>query len=274
MRIWNQYAHYYNSIASNHSTKLDREFSDFITNEDDDFYYIDQTQWQYFMQNVNESKFVHFEVSQNTIAILENHERGRSYIKIGAGADQYTKIFIQDNSHTEMRQDSILSLRGGTSENSYYNPTTKQYEKYRRGWTDYLYTQPTDGSMLTMSDNSVFVMHGVQDNSNFEASDGTIITPPQNWQEHPTKNENCPLIEVIDDAEVRLYGKISIKASTVNNTTSITFGGTQAEGEVSFTIDELKSLKNLVGSIPTRVVVDPDQATENGLLYFIDEEGE
>jgi len=94
MDIWNSYARYYNSVVSGSSAKIDKEFSDFVTSEDSDFYYINKSQWQHFMQNVNQSKFTHFCVSQNTIALLENHKEGRSYIKIGAGADQYTKIFI------------------------------------------------------------------------------------------------------------------------------------------------------------------------------------
>ena len=274
MDIWNSYARYYNSVVSGSSAKIDKEFSDFVTSEDSDFYYINKSQWQHFMQNVNQSKFTHFCVSQNTIALLENHKEGRSYIKIGAGADQYTKIFIQDNTHTEMRQNSIFSLRGAAQQKYYWNSTTEKYEYYFRPWADFPYTQPTDGSMLTLYDDSVLVMHGTWDTSDFVATDGTVITPPAGWQEHPEKHINSPLVEIIDNAEIRLYGNISVKANTENNITTITFGGTTQEGEVSFTIEELKSLKNLVGSIPTRVITDPEQATENGLLYFIDEEGE
>jgi len=157
-----------------------------------------------------------------------------------------------------MRQNSIFSLRGAAQQKYYWNSTTEKYEYYFRPWADFPYTQPTDGSMLTLYDDSVLVMHGTWDTSDFVATDGTVITPPAGWQEHPEKHINSPLVEIIDNAEIRLYGNISVKANTENNITTITFGGTTQEGEVSFTIEELKSLKNLVGSIPTRVITDPE----------------
>lgn len=274
LSLWNTYARYYNSEYGNFRNPVNIPIEDYIINEDENWYYIHSIKWENFMSNVKKNKFAYLKVAQNTVAILENSSSGRSYIKIGAGDNEYTKIFIQGNTHTEIRQNSIFSLRGLIEGQLYWNSTSRQHEIYTRPWADSPYTQPINGSMLTLYDHSVLVMHGVWDTSDFVATDGTVITPPDGWQEHPEKRINSPLVEIIDNAEIRLYGNISVKANTENHITTITFGGTSQEGEVSFTIEELKSLKNLVGSIPTRVITDPEQATENGLLYFIDEEGE
>lgn len=93
------------------------------------------------------------------------------------------------------------------------------------------------------------------------------------WKPHLDSYPDNPVVEITDDSELRLYGGAKIKAETKYGETTITFSGTQTEGEVSFTLDELRMLKTLVGSVRTAVVNDASQATEPGTLYFIDEGG-
>jgi len=49
-------------------------------------------------------------------------------------------------------------------------------------------------------------------------------------------NGTDPVFEMIGSSELRLTNGASIKAETKWDTTFVTFGGTSAEGEVSFTL--------------------------------------
>lgn len=93
------------------------------------------------------------------------------------------------------------------------------------------------------------------------------------WKPHIDSYPDNPVVEITDGSELRLYGGVKVKGETKYGVTTFTFSGTQAEGEVSFTLDELRMLKTLVGSVRTAVVNDPSEAVELGTLYFIDEGG-
>lgn len=93
------------------------------------------------------------------------------------------------------------------------------------------------------------------------------------WKPHVDSYPDNPVVEITDGSELRLYGGVKVKGETKYGVTTFTFSGTQTEGEVSFTLDELRSLKALIGSVRTAVVNDASQATESGTLYFIDEGG-
>lgn len=93
------------------------------------------------------------------------------------------------------------------------------------------------------------------------------------WKPHIDSYPDNPVVEITDGSELRLYGGVKVKGETKYGVTTFTFSGTQTEGEVSFTLDELRSLKALIGSVRTAVVNDPSEAVELGTLYFIDEGG-
>lgn len=59
-------------------------------------------------------------------------------------------------------------------------------------------------------------------------------------------NGTDPVFEMIGSSELRLTNGASIKAETKWDTTFVTFGGTSAEGEVSFTLAQLKALKDFI----------------------------
>ena len=93
------------------------------------------------------------------------------------------------------------------------------------------------------------------------------------WKPHIDSYPDNPVVEITDGSELRLYGGVKIKGETKYGVTTFTFSGTQSEGEVSFTLDELRSLKALIGSVRTSVVNDASEATEPGIIYFVDEGG-
>lgn len=66
------------------------------------------------------------------------------------------------------------------------------------------------------------------------------------WKPHIDSYPDNPVVEITDGSELRLYGGVKIKGETKYNKTTFTFSGTQSEGEVSFTIAELRALKNLI----------------------------
>lgn len=108
------------------------------------------------------------------------------------------------------------------------------------------------------------------DNYIITVSNFTYTTRPPDWEAHPKKIENNPLLELFDNAEIRLGGNISIyadnytseeykKLEAQNNTTSttsttqetiitaITFKDKNSHS-VSFSIDELIQLKKLLNN--------------------------
>ena len=66
------------------------------------------------------------------------------------------------------------------------------------------------------------------------------------WKPHIDSYPDNPVVEITDGSELRLYGGVKIKGETKYDKTTFTFSGSQSEGEVSFTIAELRALKNLI----------------------------
>lgn len=66
------------------------------------------------------------------------------------------------------------------------------------------------------------------------------------WKPHIDSYPDNPVVEITDGSELRLYGGVKIKGETKYDKTVFTFSGSQSEGEVSFTIAELRALKNLI----------------------------
>lgn len=63
------------------------------------------------------------------------------------------------------------------------------------------------------------------------------------------QKELSPVFEMVGPSELRITGGASIKAKTQYDQTFITFSGTAVEGEVTFTIDELRDLKSFISTI-------------------------
>ena len=70
------------------------------------------------------------------------------------------------------------------------------------------------------------------------------------WHDHIDSYPDNPVFEMTDDSEFRLYGGAKITAETKYGETTVTFSGDVDEESVSFTLAELKALKNLLTNPP------------------------
>ena len=102
------------------------------------------------IKNIYPNK-VYYTMEGNTTSIIGGNN-GYTWIRIGG--DGNTQVNFLDNSRTENRQDSILSLRGEC--------------QFNYIWLDFPYNLPSDGSMMTLYGHSQFTMRG-------------------NWEENDTK---------------------------------------------------------------------------------------
>ena len=87
------------------------------------------------------------QIADETMIIIDaSRGAGSNYLKIGACSGGQTQTHILDNTHLELRQNSIISLRGRCQDPISDFPITRHYG-------------PPDGtgSMLTMYDDAVFI---------------------------------------------------------------------------------------------------------------------
>lgn len=73
---------------------------------------------------------------------------------------------------------------------------------------------------------------------------------PKGWQEYIESTEDCPVVEITDGSELRIYGGAKIKAVTEYGETTYEFSSADSDEEpVSFTLAELKALKQMLNNI-------------------------
>lgn len=71
------------------------------------------------------------------------------------------------------------------------------------------------------------------------------------WDAHLKSVADNPVLELTGQSELRLYDDIYIKGEVEYDTPVYTFGNSKhPEDQVSFTLDELKALKNLISTLP------------------------
>ena len=80
-------------------------------------------------------------------------------------------------------------------------------------------------------------------------------TKPLNWQEHLNKIENQPVVEIIENADVRIYGNSELKLtnySIIADSNGFTFkdNSSNAEG-ITFSMEDLNKLKQLLENSTT-----------------------
>lgn len=91
------------------------------------------------------------------------------------------------------------------------------------------------------------------------------------WDAHLKSVADNPVLELTGQSELRLYDDIYIKGEVEYGTPVYTFGDSKhPEDQVSFTLAELKALKALLTQIPIQVVQSASEATEPGIMYFVD----
>lgn len=211
------------------------------------------------------------QIADETMIIIDAAMGGGSnYLKIGACAGGQTQTHILDNTHLELRQNSIISLRGKyqDSKNGPIGdfPITRQY-----GSPD------GTGSMLTMYDNAVFIMRsewpeyqtsnysGKKDHRGGDLSETTWKTDLDFWKKDGSplfgmvgnsvlKLQNAAIIDMNTGSSINMNSSASItmNASSINlnngkiavNEQGITFE--QGENSITFTFSELEQLKTLI----------------------------
>ena len=211
------------------------------------------------------------QIADETMIIIDASRGGGSnYLKIGACGGGQTQTHILDNTHLELRQNSIISLRGKyqDSKNGPIGdfPITRQY-----GSPD------GTGSMLTMYDNAVFIMRsewpeyqtsdysGKKDHRGGDLSETTWKTDLDFWKRDGSplfgmvgnsvlKLQNAAIIDMNTGSSINMNSSASItmNASSINlnngkiavNEQGITFE--QGENSITFTFSELEQLKTLI----------------------------
>lgn len=211
------------------------------------------------------------QIADETMIIIDAARGGGSnYLKIGACSGGQTQTHILDNTHLELRQNSIISLRGKYqySKNGPIGdfPITRQY-----GSPD------GTGSMLTMYDNAVFIMRsewpeyqtsdysGKKDHRGGDLSETTWKTDLDFWKRDGSplfgmvgnsvlKLQNAAIIDMNTGSSIKMNSSASItmNASSINlnngkiavNEQGITFE--QGENSITFTFSELEQLKALI----------------------------
>ena len=211
------------------------------------------------------------QIADETMIIIDAAQGGGSnYLKIGACGGGQTQTHILDNTHLELRQNSIISLRGKYqySKNGPIGdfPITRQY-----GSPD------GTGSMLTMYDNAVFIMRSEW--PEYQASDYSSIKDHRGGNLSETtwkpdldfwKIDGSPLFGMVGNSVLKLQNaaiidmntgssinmnssaSITMNASSINlnngkiavNEQGITFE--QGENSITFTFSELEQLKALI----------------------------
>lgn len=91
-----------------------------------------------------------------------------------------------------------------------------------------------------------------------------------NRNAHLNSYANNPIVEITDDSEFRLYNGIKIKAEVVGGESGITLSNSSTNEEISFSFKQLEALKALLTQIPIQVVQSASEATEPGIMYFVD----
>lgn len=97
-----------------------------------------------------------------------------------------------------------------------------------------------DGNILT-----TFTLTG----TNLKVTNYEYSTKPLDWNEHLDKIEDQPVVEIIENADVRIYGNSELKLtdySIIANSEGFTFKDNTIGEEVSFSMSELKELKKLL----------------------------
>lgn len=221
-------------------------------------------------------------------------KNGHNFIQISADRDTETEeswneimihnssfIHHSGHSHEEMHDNSQFIMKGKLKDG--VKPWTDgALYGNKQEWTRP--TQIKEGSpLLSLSDEAGFVMRGSYDSyikkgeEIATVAEGETKEPPEWWDAHVKKKPGSPLVEVIDDVELRLGGSLKIESKTDNGTTTITICDSKngkedpkADSEqcVSFTIADLYKLKQLIQQKEVTVPA----ATANNPPPEVDEE--
>jgi hypothetical protein len=141
--------------------------------------------------------------------------------------------WVADNDHTkyfDLTSSATYDVSNQAQAIADFQANTTDYPKFEAYLTQYGYTL-WDILAITTANSGYRIIFSI-----CEAG----------WKPHIDSYPDNPVVEITDGSELRLYGGVKIKGETKYDVTTFTFSGTQSEGEVSFTIAELRAIKNLI----------------------------
>lgn len=221
------------------------------------------------------------QIADETMMIIDAARgTGNNYLRIGACSGGQTQTHILDNTHLELRQNSIISLRG-ECKNKQYGPIGDFPITRHNGPPD------GTGSMLTMYDNATFIMRSEwpeyqtsdysnkKDHRNRDLSETTWKTDLDFW-----KKNGSPLFGMVGNSVLKLQGAAIIDMNnssniTMDNSSSIRLNNgniSMDNQEITFsfgdksatlTIDQLNSLTS--NSIYTNEIGESYELNSNYL---------
>lgn len=132
----------------------------------------------------------------NGVQILGGDKGSFTWLKVGGEAGDNTQVHILGSSHVEVKDDSIICVRG------------KSKKKYP--WLESQPKRKLDGSYMNIYDKSTFVMRG-RWNMDDSEEENEELKKPEGWSEHPEKIEGAPLVEIIEDAQLKMSGNVRLE---------------------------------------------------------------
>lgn len=200
------------------------------------------------------------QIADETMIIIDATQGGGSnYLKIGACGGGQTQTHILDNTHLELRQNSLISLRG-RCQNTEAGPIGDFPITRHNGPPD------GTGSMLTMYDNAVFIMRSEwpeyktsdytnkKDHRGRDLSESTWKTDLDFWRRY-----GSPLFGMVGNSMFKMQGAATIDMNTnssisMENESSINLNNgkiymdnqeitfEQGGRSITLTLDQLNSL--------------------------------
>lgn len=235
----------YNTIVKGSSSvtskKLDTGYSYTVSN----FYYSQGGTSVFGNLNdlVPENNNPRFRIANESMIVVDTSSgSGANYIRIGA-ADKLLQIIkmgnifeqMTGNAHSEIHDNSKFIMRGPS--NHPWAGTTNGH--CNESWVTPI--KPTSSPVLGMYDVSQFIMRGKWEYNEEDK--------PEGWNSTIEKIDGQPLLEIIEDAEVRISGNSILKMNDFNieaTSEGISFGS--GENSVTFSIEELKKLKTFLSN--------------------------
>jgi hypothetical protein len=194
---------------------------------------------------------------------------GSNYLKIGACGGGQTQTHILDNTHLELRQNSVISLRG-KSQDSEVGPIGDFPITRHNGPPD------GTGSMLTMYDDAVFIMRSEW--PEYEESDyenktdhrGRELTT-STWQPDLDfwRRSGSPLFGMVGNSAFKMQGAATINMNNGSRIDMITGGAITLQSGASINMD-LSSQLNITKSSLVNIDTASNINMENGSLINLD----
>lgn len=201
------------------------------------------------LENINASDNNPFITIKDSSTLMVTPEKnGINYINISAAQDKIVQLYflgnvfnqMTGNSHSEIHDNSKFIMRGPL------NGLTPWQDGIRNGHNNEDWIRPikpNNSPVFGMYDTSQFIMRGIW---NIDPE-----TKPEDWDENIKKIDGQPLMEIIENAEVRITGESVFKMTDfIIEATSegISFSDGTEDNTVSFSISELKELKKFLSN--------------------------